>query len=237
MKKRRRIRPPKVEFEFTDLDLSAFGGTSVLAQTAPRFGLFELLDDAVSVKVGSRGPSDTETLWAMIASLARGHGALTDLDALRADRVASTVPGLRKVLEARRAGEWLGRLRAGDVKGLWRAAVAFAERVAPTIVDHEVRTKGYVPLFIDGTGIEVDGRLFQWLRKDYDGNRGHWLHATFPGGLWSAGQLRPGDAELAQVARLDRADGAGGHAGVAARGQRLLQGALVGECAARGWDY
>ena len=80
---KRRIRPPKVEFEFTDLDLTAFGGASVLAQTARRFGLFELLDGAVSVKVRNRGASDAETLWAVVASLACGHGALSDLDALR----------------------------------------------------------------------------------------------------------------------------------------------------------
>ena len=29
---KRRIRPPKVEFEFTDLDLTAFGGASILVQ-------------------------------------------------------------------------------------------------------------------------------------------------------------------------------------------------------------
>ncbi|MDE0225404.1 MAG: transposase [Gammaproteobacteria bacterium] len=241
MKKKRRIRPPKVEFEFTDLDLTAFGGASVLAQTARRFGLFELLDAAVSVKVRNRGASDTETLWAIIASLARGHGALTDLDALRADHVASTVLGLRKVPEARRAGEWLGRMRAGDVKGLWQAAVAFAARVAPAIIDHEVRTKGYVPLFIDATGIEVDGRLFQWARQDYHGNRGYWLHGTFLGGLWSAGQLQPGGGRVTLNWRklLDWTAGmvpAGTPVWLRAD-NAYYQGALVGECAARGWDY
>ena len=90
---KRKTRPPKVEFEFTDLDLTAFGGASVLAQTARQFGLFALLHTAVSVKDRNRGASDTETLRAIIASLARGHGALTDLDALRADLVASTLLG------------------------------------------------------------------------------------------------------------------------------------------------
>ena len=239
--KKRRIRPPKVEFEFTDLDLTAFGGASVLARTACQFGLFALLDKAVSVKVRNRGASDTETLWAIIVSLARGHGALTDLDALRADKVASTLLGLGNVPEARRAGEWLGRMRPSDVKGLWHAAVEFAARVAPTIVDHEVRTKGYVPLFIDATGIEVDGQLFQWSRKDYNGNRGYWLHATFLGGLWSAGQLQPGGGRVTLNWRklLDWT------AGMAPEGtpawlradNAYYKGDLVRECIARGWDY
>ena len=36
-----------MEFEFTDLDLTAFGGASILAQTARRLGLFELLGTPV----------------------------------------------------------------------------------------------------------------------------------------------------------------------------------------------
>lgn len=73
-RKRRKIRPPRVSYEFTDLDLTAFGGSSMLARTAQRFGLFELLAGAVSVKVRDRGASDVGTLSSLICSLARGHG-------------------------------------------------------------------------------------------------------------------------------------------------------------------
>ena len=238
---KRRIRPPKVEFEFTDLDLTAFGGASILAQTARRLGLFELLGEAVSVKVRNRGASDPETLWAIIASLARGHGSLSDLDALRADKVASALLGLRHVPEARRAGEWLGRLKPSDVKGLWRAAVEFAGRVAPAVIEHEARTKGYVPLFIDATGIEVDGQLFQWAGKDYAGNRGYWLHATFLGGLWSAGQLQPGGGRVTLNWRrlLDWTAGmlpAGTPVWLRAD-NAYYKGDLARLCAERGWDF
>ncbi len=227
--------------EFTDLNLTAYGGSSILARTARQFGLFELLDAAVRVKSRNRGATDTETLWALIACLARGDGALSDLDALRADPVARILLGLNRVPEARRAGEWLARLQVGDVKGLWQAARRFAERVAPWIVAHEVETRGYVPLFIDATGIEVDGALFERARRSYAGRRGYWLHATFLGGLWSAGQLCPGGGRVTLNWRtlLDwtaamvpagtptwlRADNA------------YYKGELVRECAARGWDY
>ena len=239
---KRRIRPPKVEFEFTDLDLTAFGGASILARAAQRFGLFELLGEAVSVKVRNRGASDAETLWAIIASLARGHGALSDLDALRSDAVARVLLGLRHVPEARRAGEWLARLRPRDAKGLWRAAVRFAERVAPAIVAHEVEARGYVPLFIDATGIEVDGRLFEWARKDYDGHRGYWLHATFLGGLWSAGQLRrPGGGRVTLNWRTLPEWTAGmlptGTPAWLRADNAYYRGDLVRLCAERGWDY
>ena len=224
--RKRKIRPPKVDMDLTDLNLTAYGGSSILAQTARQYGLFELLDEAVRIKVRNRGATDAETLWAMIASLARGDGALSDLDALRTDAVARTLLGLRNVPEARRAGEWLARLRTVDVKGLWEAARRFAERVAPLIVAHEVETRGHVPVFIDATGIEVDGELFERARKDWEGRRGYWLHAVFLGGLCAAGQLCPGGGRVTLNWRtlLDGRDGAGGDAGLAAGGQRLLQG-------------
>jgi len=59
----RKIRPPKVEMDFTDLNLTAYGGSSILAETARRYGLFDLLADAVRVKVRNRGATDAETLW------------------------------------------------------------------------------------------------------------------------------------------------------------------------------
>ena len=114
--------------DFADLNLTAYGGYSILAQTARQHGLFELLADAVRVEVRNRGATDAETLWAMIACLARGDGALSDLDALRGDMVARTLLGLRSVPEARRTGEWLARLRTRDVKGLWDAARRFPDK-------------------------------------------------------------------------------------------------------------
>ena len=48
--RKRKIRPPKVEMEFADLNPAAYGGSSVLARTAWRFGLFELLAGAVRVE-------------------------------------------------------------------------------------------------------------------------------------------------------------------------------------------
>ena len=98
--RKRKIRPPKVEMDFTDLNLTAYGGSSILAETARRYGLFELLSDAVRVKVRDRGATDAETLWAMVACLSRGDGSLSDLDALRADGVARTLLGLGKPARA-----------------------------------------------------------------------------------------------------------------------------------------
>ena len=238
--RKRKIRPPKVDMDFTDLNLTAYGGSSILAQTARRYGLFELLDEAVRVKVGNRGATDAETLWAIVACLSRGDGSLSDLDALRADAVARTLLGLRDVPEARRAGEWLARLRTVDVKGLWEAARRFAERVAPLVVAHEVETRGYVPVFLDATGIEVDGALFERARRDWEGRRGYWLHAVFLGGLWAAGQLCPGGGRVTLNWRtlLEWTAGmvpAGTPTWLRAD-NAYYKGDLVRLCAKNGWD-
>ena len=129
--KQRNIRPPKVEFEFTDQGLTAFGRASILAWTAR---LFELLEKAVSVKMRDRGASDARTLWTIIASLARGHGSLSDLDALRADGAARALLGLKEVPEARRAEKWLSRLGAADVKGNVVGGGLFRRAGAPAII-------------------------------------------------------------------------------------------------------
>jgi len=240
--KGREIRPLPADMDFTDLSLTGFGGGSLLARTAQELGLFDLLSGAVSVKVRRRGASDAEMLWAIVASLARGHGALSDLDALRRDEVACALLGLGSAPDSRRAGEWLSRLGRSEVRALWGVARELARRVAPPVVTHEVATRGYVPVFVDGTGIEVDGSLFQWSRPLYDGSRGYWLHGAFVGGLWASGRLCPGGGwvTLGWHGQLEhdvapllpagtpvwvRADNA------------YYKGEFVRFCAARGWDY
>ena len=127
------------------------------------------------------------------------------------------------------------------MKGLWSAAVQFAERVAPEIVAHELETRGHVSLFIDATGIEVDGALFERARRNYDGDRGYWLHAAFAGGLWMAGQLQPGGGRVTLNWRrlLEWTAGAlpAGTPVWLRADNAYYRGELVRLCAARGWDY
>ena len=100
--RKRKPRLPRIDFELTDSDLTAFGSASALVQNARQFGLFEFLDNAVSVKVQNCGAIYHDTRRAIIASLAFDHGALTGLDALRAHTVASTLLDLGNLPEARR---------------------------------------------------------------------------------------------------------------------------------------
>ena len=190
-------RPLKVEQDFTDARLTGFGGCSALALTAERLGLFRDLSEGVSVKVRRRGASDGESLWALAASLAAGGGALSDLDVLRSDPAACRLLGLRHAPSGRRMGEFLAKVCEADVEGILEAARRLARRVAPAVVEHEVAARGFVPVFVDGTEVEVGGELFEGAGRSYGAERALLLHGAFVGGLWASGRLHPGGVHAA----------------------------------------
>ena len=176
-------RPLKVEHEFTDARLTGFGGCSALALTAERLGLFGDLSEGVSIKVRRRGASD--------------GGALSDLDGLRADPGACRLLGLSHAPSGRRMGEFLAKGSEADLDGLLEAARRLAGRVAPAVIEHEVAARGWVPVFVDGTEIEVGGELFEGSGRSWGAERALVLHGAFVGGLWASGRLHPGGVHAA----------------------------------------
>ena len=190
-------RPLKVEQDFTDARLTGFGGCSALALTAERLGLFQDLSEGVRIKVRRRGASDGESLWALVASLAAGGGALSDLDGLRSDPAALRLLGLSHGPSGRRMGEFLSKVSESDVEGLLETARRLARRVAPAVIEHEVEARGFVPVFVDGTEIEVGGELFEGAGLSYGAKRALLLHGVFVGGLWASGRLHPGGVDAA----------------------------------------
>ena len=71
---------------------------------------------------------------------------------------------------------WLAGVRPGG-----RAAAG-----AATIVQHCVETQEYVPVFVDGTGIEVQGHYCEGTARGYNGEKPYWLHPVFVGAAGSA---------------------------------------------------
>jgi len=189
--------PPKIDIDFTDAQLTGHGGWAFLARRARTLDLPQALAQAVQLKCRRRGASDAEMLWSLIASLAVGNGALSDLDALRSDAVGCRLLGLRQAPSSRRAGEYLARFGAADVTALLEVARRLSQAIAPKVIAHELATRGYVPLFIDGTAIEVDGQLFEQAAPGYSGETQYWLHGVFIGSLWSSGRLHPGGVDVA----------------------------------------
>ena len=164
----------------------------MLARAARELDLLRRLSEAVRLKRRDRGASDSEMLWSLVASLSAGNGALSDLNALRVDPVGCELLGLRQAPSGRRLDDYLSRIDAAKVGALHRVARDLARQLAPTAVAHEVAERGYVPVFVDGSAIEVDGALFEGAGKGYDGTMQYWLHGVFVGPLWISGRLHPG---------------------------------------------
>ena len=205
-------------------------------------GLFRALADAVSVKTRRRGPSDSSMLWSLIASLASGSGALSDLDALRFDGVACRLLGLRECPSGRRMGEFLAKVSQSDAEGLLGVARNIAAQVAPAVVKHEVAERGFAHVFPDGTEIEVGGALFEGAGRSHGADKALLMHAVFTGRLWASGRLHPGGVRAAHgwkrqmeedIAHLipegtpvwARADNA------------YYSKAFANHCKSMGWDY
>ena len=133
---------------------------------------------------------------------------------------------LRSVPESRRAGEWLARLRPVDVKRLWEAAfrrTGGGARGGDEGLRSGVRRRdrdrgGRCAVRAGAQGLGGPARPLA--------ARGVPGRAVVGGSAVS--RRRPGDAELADAAGVDGRDGAGGDAGVAAGGQRPLQGTWFG---------
>ena len=127
-----------------------------------------------------------------MALLAQGCGTLSDLDALKSDTATCGILGLERVSGSRRVGEWLHRMTASHVVSLRRVSQAVSQQVAPTVIAHEVATRGYVPVFLDGTAIEVDGDHFEGASRSCGERRQYWMHAALVGRLQVSGRLEPG---------------------------------------------
>ena len=56
---------------------------------------------------------------------------------------------------------------------------------------------GYVPVFVDGSGIEVEGRCFEQAGCGYNGERQYWLHSVFVGVVWVSARLQPDGSDVA----------------------------------------
>jgi len=190
------VKPEKVEIDFTDEAITPSGGSLFLSRMARHLELPGLLRDFVHLKKRGRGASDEEMLLSVIYSLAQGDGALRDVDRLLADGPRQKVLGLSKVPGSRRLGEYLYRFDPHAVHKLLAVARAVCRKVAPDAVCHEERSKGYVPVFADGSGIEVSGEYCEQAKTGYNGEKQYWLHSVFIGSLWASQRLNPGGVDV-----------------------------------------
>lgn len=135
-------QPVSVDIDFTDAQLICQGGLTFLAHLAPESGLLDLFAQGLSLKRCQRGATDAEMLWSLVSSLASGNGALSDLDALRQDPATARLLGIYTVPSGRRLGEYLTRMGPAQLDALQTIARHLSQHMAPTLLDHQVKTRG-----------------------------------------------------------------------------------------------
>jgi len=229
-----------ITIDFTDEQLTAHGGAIFLARVAARLGLPGLLEAALRLKQRARGASDRETLLSLIYSLAQGDGALCDVDRLAADEARVRLLALSDVPDSRRAGEYLTRFDEAAVARLRAVAQTVAGQLLGEVAAHARTQWGYVPVFIDGSAIEVSG-AYEEAAVGYDDERRYWLHSVFVDRLWVSQRLRPGDVHPAAGWREQLEETATllqGQAPVWLRADNAYyDGAVIDFCQEHGWDY
>lgn len=235
------IIPSKIEIDFTDERITASAGSVFLSGLAEKLGLDDEIRKAVRLKKRARGASDEEMLLSLIYSLAQGDGAILDVDRLGQDMTRSDLLGLKTVPNHRRLGEYLGRFDERACESFLTVARLQAAKIVDSVLEYEEQTKGYIPVFVDGTGIEVTGQYHEGAGKLYDGSLGYWLHAAFVGGLWVTQKLQKGGGDVAHgVKELleETSEMIGeGHPVWARFDNAYYRKEVVESCRNKGWDY
>ncbi len=189
-------KPEKIDIEFTDAKMTGMAGSLFVARLANQLKLPDLLEEHIRLKKRDRGCNDKDSLLGLIHNFCAGNGKLSDMDALRADKPAVSLLGLEDVRSSKRMGEYLTLFNADAVKALYTVAHSLCQQIAPDIIRHFIEQKEYLPVFLDGTEIEVTGRNFEQADVGYSGNKQYWLHNIFIGHLWVSGRLNPGASDV-----------------------------------------
>ncbi len=135
-------------------------------------------------------------LLALIYSACAGGGHLHAVDALGADDVVRRACGLRTMPASRRLGADLQRMHEAALEGLRECARLASRRLVPLVAQACGQRWGYVPVFVDGTGIKVDGQLFENAERGYHGERQSWLPSVCVGAAWVSARLHAGGTDV-----------------------------------------
>ncbi len=187
---------PTLAYGVCDDDLTGLAGLGVVARLARFLGLPEKLAAAVRLQRRRRGGSDGQRLLALLYAACAGGGHLHAGDALGADDVARQTCGLRAVPASRRLGADLQRMHEAALEGLRECARLVSRRLGPLGAPACGQRWGCVPVFVDGTGIEVEGKLFENAERGYNGEQQSWLHSVFVGVAWVSARLNAGGTDV-----------------------------------------
>ncbi len=232
---------PTLAYDVYDDDLTGLAGLGMVARLARFLGLPEKLAASVRLKRRRRGGSAVQILLVLIYAACAGGGRLHAVDALGTDDVARQACGLRAVPASRRLGADLQRMHEAALEGLRECARLVSRRLVPLVAQACGQRWGAAPVFVDGTGIEVEGQLFGNAERGYHGEQQSWLHSVCVGAAWVSVRLNAGGTDVKGDWReqLDR-DAVPWLTGRQPVGLRAASAdscqGLASYCRRRGWD-
>ena len=232
-----------VQYDFTDLMLTDEGGISFISHLAKASGLVGMLEGLNgTLKKRRRGATEAQSLLAQVYMLAKSKGHLSDLDDARQDPVFRVLTGLGEMPGSRRMGEFLCRFREPDLVRLRELAVCWLGPLSSRVARRYREDQGFVPVFIDGTDIEVDGKCFEGAKRGYRGVLHYQMHTVFVGNLMVSVRLNGGDCHATHGWReqldADALPLLSDESAVWVRADNAYyKGEFAEYCDAQGWDY
>ncbi len=124
--------------------------------------------------------------------LRRRRGHLNVVDDLGADDVARRACGLQAGPDSRRLGADLQRMHEAALEGLRQCA----RLVSRQLVQECVQRRGYMPVFGDSTGIQVESQLCENADRGCHGEQQSWLHSVCVGAAWVSARLNAGGTDV-----------------------------------------
>ena len=238
-------RAQNVEYDFTDAKLTGCGGVSFTARLAKESGLCELLEKELNgtLKMRCRGATEAQSILSQVYLLSMGEGHLSDLDDARQDDVFRVLSGLGEMPGSRRMGEFLSRFGESDLSRFRELAVRWLLPLTAKVAARHRCALGYVPVFIDSTDIEVDGKCFEGAQRTcYRGVRRYQMHTVFVGNLMVSLRLNDGRSHSThgwqEQLDADAVPLLSSESGVWVRADNAYyKKDFVEYCCARGWDY
>jgi len=173
-----------IEYELTDLPLTALGGLPVIVEAAQALGVDKLFDKHLKIKLRDRGYSEYELALAVILTLLAGGESLEDADKIRLDEVV----GRGHFPHSTTIGDFLRRFTDEE-------QFEALQRVQDELNRQTLLQMGYdqLTLDIDATIIAAEGNKRQGTGKAFTGDIGFQplvLFAAEPG-LVLAHDFRP----------------------------------------------
>lgn len=233
-----------VEYDFTDANITDCGGISLAAYLAKASGLVGMLESNMNstLKARRRGATEAQSILSQVYLLAKGDGHLSDLDDASEDWVFQFLTGLGRIPGSRRMGEFLCRFGESDLARLREIAMCWLGPLSTTVANSYRSDHGYVPVFIDGTDIEVDGKCFEGAAHGYRKERRYQMHSVFVGNLMVSSRLNGGGSHATHGWReqldADVLPLLSGESDIWVRADNAYyKGEFVKYCIAQGWDF